>query len=101
MAFFALGFDGTAMGFHDAFGNGEPQAGAAGVLGTRVVRAVETIENKRQLVFRNAGAFILDGQKNPTLMRLRRECDNAGGGQNLMLLSRRMRSTCCSAGRSA
>ena len=47
------------MGQNDVFGDGQSQAGAAGFTGTGFVHPVETLEQARQVLGRNAGTEIL------------------------------------------
>ena len=47
------------MSQNDMFGDGQPQAGAARFAGASLVHSVETLEQARQMLGRNAGAEIL------------------------------------------
>src|SRR3954469_17275134 len=56
VAEFAFGADGAAVGEHDVFGDGQTEAGAAGLAGAGFVDAVEALEETRQMLGGDAGA---------------------------------------------
>src|SRR5271165_5037273 len=57
---FALGADSSAVGQNDMLGNCQTQTGAARLPGPGLVHAVETLEQPRQVLGRNARPEILD-----------------------------------------
>src|ERR1700722_17971803 len=60
MGQFAFGADGTAVGEHDVFGDGEAEAGASGFTGAGFIDAVKAFEQAREMFGSDAGAEILD-----------------------------------------
>src|SRR5579862_4197104 len=55
---FAFGANAAAMGEHDVFGDGQPEAGASRFTGARFIDTIETFEEARQVLGRNPGAEI-------------------------------------------
>ena len=79
MGQFALGANGTAMGQHDVFGDGESQPSAAGFSGARFVHAIEALEEPREVLGGNAGAEILHAKFDCMGNRTRAKDDATAG----------------------
>src|SRR5258707_5428387 len=58
MVQFALGADRSTVGQHDVFGDGQPQAGAAGFARAGFIYAIKAFEKPGQVFRWNAGAEI-------------------------------------------
>ena len=65
------------MGFNNLLGNAETKAGMRAKFLAFWPFAVETIENRRQFVFRYALTVIVDNQANAEIVRIHRNVYNA------------------------
>ena len=54
-------FDGAAVGFHEPFGNGQPQPASPGGAGPGFIQAVKPLEYLRQIFLRYAFSRIAYG----------------------------------------
>ena len=64
LAQLALCPDAAAVGLDDVFDDGKTEAGAAGFARTRLVDAVEALEDALEVVGGDAGAEVLHGELN-------------------------------------
>ena len=80
MGKFAFGADGTSMGQHDVFGDGESQASAAGFARTGFIDAIEALEETREVLGGNAGAEILYAEFDRMRNHAGTEDDASAGG---------------------
>ncbi len=67
----------AALGVHDGFADGQSKAAATVGAGTRFVSPVESLENVRKVICRDALPGIGDGEKGGTVFTMRGDTDLA------------------------
>lgn len=80
MVEFALCANGPQVSERDVFGDGKPQAGAAGFTGASLVDAIEALEEPRQVFGRDAGAEVANVKFDAALAIPRTQDDLPAGG---------------------
>src|SRR4051812_39371513 len=71
----ALRLHRAAVGFHEMFDDGEPKPGAPRLARASGVGAVESLEDSRQVLKRNATAAVTHVQRNSFFDSLRLDCN--------------------------
>src|ERR1700737_1037661 len=75
----ALSADGSAVGEHDVFSNGQPQSRTAGLSGTRFVHSVKAFKQTTKVRGRYAGSEVANVELDRMLNRPRPQKDPTAG----------------------